>query len=76
MIFMRGSNMDKMPKWYRIQQDLLLCVCILYCFHLLDHIISPRGIFSVILMIWLIADRIYYHRMQKKMKKEKNATIE
>lgn len=68
--------MDKMPKWYRIQQDFLLCVCILYCFYLLDHIISPRGIFSVILMIWLIADRIYYYRMQKKMKKEKNAPIE
>lgn len=68
--------MHKMPKWYRIQSDLLLCVCILYCFHLLDHIISPRGIFSVILMIWLIADRIYYYRMQKKMKKEKNVLIE
>lgn len=73
---MRGSNMDKMPKWYRIQSDLLLCVCILYCFHLLDHIISPRGIISVILMIWLIADRIYYYRMQKKMKKEKKVLIE
>lgn len=68
--------MHKMPKWYRIQSDLLLCVCILYCFYLLDHIISPRGIFSVILMIWLIADRIYYYRMQKKMKKEKNVPIE
>lgn len=68
--------MHKMPKWYRIQQDFLLGVCILYYFHMLDHIISPRGIFSVILMIWLIADRIYYHRMQKKMKKEKNVPIE
>lgn len=68
--------MHKMPKWYRIQSDLLLCICILYCFYLLDHIISPRGIFSVILMIWLIADRIYYYRMQKKMKKEKNVPIE
>lgn len=68
--------MDKMPKWYRIQQDLLLCACMILFFHLTKYIFIPEKIYSIIVVIWMITDKIYYHRMQKKMKKEKNATIE